>query len=765
MLLPTGHGKTLVAFVATLAQSGMALVVAPLIALIDDLERRLLEAGIDRVAAIHSGRSADRTAVEIVHRGVAGRNALFVIVAPECLQMVEFRNALGEASAKGTVGLAVVDETHCVSEWGHDFRTAYLRLGRNLRRLCKGPDGKVPPLLALTGTASPRVLEDVLRELEINRAEDGALQRPIDFNRPNLTYSISVGGAKESFEILRRLLLEEIPRELDLEVEALVRAQGADTASGIVFTPWAGGEYGVEAVRSKVCAWLEEWSATCREKVGTYSGKQNVGMRTRTATRFRRNELVILVSTKAFGMGIDKPNIRWTIHLGFPSSIEGFAQEAGRAGRNKAHSLCAIASGQLAEDDVRELLDSDLDRVQRREYYEDLRAEGEDDDTTRQLYFHYNSYRGIDPADGTDPTKGLGGFEKALDRVWVIGELPQVETLWGELSKKGARPGRTLVVSRFPVGAERFADDYKDRMQSLRDKALYRLSLIGVIDDITIDYSKDLVTIRLANYSTESIDSALLVEANRIRPGQQERHERALAGAPHGVDDRIRHHVGYMVRLVYEVIEPARLNALRGMWRLTSGNPDDGQIRRTIAAYLSDGPITMVLQDLATRGTVDLDDLFESLDLYPPSDPDEWHGAGDTWLNDHPDNPVVLIVRAVGEAHQPRGEPDEFARFVRELINSPRDYKVHHDLGRVFRWMCVQLGTHLDGRSSDWCRYLWAIFQEHHVARHVMNREAASILRSPSSVAISELEAVLAYTLPEVVEKLQRLQLPEGSHI
>lgn len=163
VMLATGAGKSLIYQLASLLRPGIAVIVDPIVSLVDDQARRLREEGIDRVSALHAASLKRATSREAVYEAVATGESLFVFLTPERLQIQSFRGYLGGAADEQLVNLVVVDEAHCVSEWGHDFRTSYLRLGRNLRYLCRSADDVPPPVLALTGTASPAVLRDVLR--------------------------------------------------------------------------------------------------------------------------------------------------------------------------------------------------------------------------------------------------------------------------------------------------------------------------------------------------------------------------------------------------------------------------------------------------------------------------------------------------------------------------------------------------------------------------------------------------------------------------
>ena len=779
VLLPTGYGKTLVFQVAGLVRPGLTLVVAPIKALIDDLERRFVECGIDRVAAIHGGRSFDGV-VEVLHAGVGRQNALFVLVAPERLQIQRFRDSLEQAVGHGIVGLLVVDEMHCVSEWGHDFRVSYLRLGRNLRYLCRGDDDVPPPLLALTGTASPGVLRDVVRELEIDDLDSEAIQRTVEFDRPNLGYQILVGPGEESFSLLREAIFDEIPSHLGLEFRELVEPRGEDTASGIVFVPWARGGYGTLAVRKRLLGWFADAGVTVPigavddlegeapagpPVIETYSGRNPSGnqgggldhdwerRRILAGARFRNNEAPILVATKAFGMGIDKPNIRWTTHLGMPSSIEAFAQEAGRAGRDGERSHCVIASGQTTRADVSNLLDVGTPAIERHAAFRSIDRHRVDDDVKRQLFFLYNSFPGYDPDEHVNRS-----FSHALDRVWVSGEAAQASSMWDELLENGAAPLAKKVIPRLPSGAHIFDHQTKDNFRTLRDKVLYRLSLAGVIDDLTIEYGSDEVTIYFADYSGPSVDEALRTSANRIKPSRLDRHEAAIRAAPPQLDERIRHHLDYIVRLVYEVIEPARLNALREMWRLTLDQPDDHRIRSTINAYLSDGPMATTLQFIVSQDEVDLEEAFRLIDLAPPVDPFEWAGAAIRQLEGGAAHPVVRLVRALGEANLPDGRPEVFLESFELLLDNAYEL-TDSQFGEIFLWSRNHLKHNEGGRRADWIPALWAIFLERETALGLLEGLAGEVIGNPLDDP-SEVEVVLTWALRQIIDKADALPLP-----
>ena len=727
VLLPTGHGKTLIYQLAMLLRPGITLVVAPLVSLINDQERRFLDLGIDRTLAIHGGRTGSGGEAASVLEATRQGDSIVVLVSPERLQIASFRQALAQALRSRLVGLAVVDEAHCVSEWGHDFRTSYLRLGRNLRRWCAGSGGP-PPLLGLTGTASPGVLRDVLRELNIDSTDAEAVQRPHSFDRPNLTYSILRTDGDDGFDGLRTALTTVIPEMLNVPVGAVAGEPDHCGVGGLVFVPWTRSTFGVVEVHDQIRTWFEELGLDAL--IDVYSGGAPTGRDSRswdddkaaTARRFLADELAILVTTKAFGMGIDKPNIRWTAHLGMPSSIEAFAQEAGRAGRDptlRAH--CVLVSGQPDREGVARALDPQTAPQARR-----AASIRWSHDVGRQLFFLNNSFPGADPATAAIDA----GTRKMLTSAWVVGEVPQAETMWRRLLDAGAKPGAVLTMPHLPDGAKGLHAKHCDLLKSLVDKALFRLSMIGVVDDVTIEHRAERVTVHVARYDQQSIDDALLTFADRMRPGRYRDHLRWVRTAPDDLDDRIVHHLTRVVSLVYEVIEPARVTALREMWSLTLKGTTDQVIRSMISAYLSDGPTAQLLATLGARSDIDVAHALREIDSLPPGDHYEWAGAAGRQLEVYPGHPVLLAVRAAGEAQLPGGDVEAFGTFVSATLRAINEYQLDENAApQLFHWFRKVLVNFQQGKRSTWLPMLWAMYWETNEHTRLLDHTSDTVLR------------------------------------
>jgi superfamily II DNA helicase RecQ/very-short-patch-repair endonuclease len=364
-LLPTGAGKSLTYQLSGLLQPGLVLIIDPLKSLMLDQKANLEAMGIDKTTFINSTLSLDERLIAI--ENMTKGTYQFIFISPERLQIPEFRDHLTRMH-RYPFTYCVVDEAHCVSEWGHDFRTAYLRLGENARKYCQTADKKPVPVIGLTGTASFDVLTDVQRELQIS--DINAIISPAKYEREELHFRISevksekmrkneaylniqkaVGRAKQNY--LTQLLQKDIPQSTwsddrnYFDIAQFLNSNGSNYPNaGIVFCPHVGkggGHFGVLSVKDHIVQEIPELEPIADVFAGALADEENGGRDlTNIQNDFKQNRTRLLVATKAFGMGIDKPNIRFTVHLNMPQSIESFYQEAGRAGRDKQNAYCHI---------------------------------------------------------------------------------------------------------------------------------------------------------------------------------------------------------------------------------------------------------------------------------------------------------------------------------------------------------------------------------------------------------------------------------------
>jgi superfamily II DNA helicase RecQ len=457
-LLPTGGGKSLTYQIASLLQAGVTMVIDPIKSLMQDQYDNLVKNGIDSCNFINS--KLTREEKTIATNQVTESKVLFTFVSPERLQIEDFRLSLKEMNKNNVYfSYCVIDEVHCVSEWGHDFRTSYLSLGRNAIEHCKTKNKQSIPIFGLTATASFDVLSDVERELSGNgltNIDTDAIVRFENTNRTELQYQIVntavdfereekiikledgkeikvypiKGDVKQQTALQKQSeltkVVELIPdRLLTLNEQTNsilewtkekfsidgnlpnIKIESFDTNSfynlseyynksiykngGIVFCPHRTHLFGVtdkfkfdkydDDIRDeegniihrrgdfvldqngnkvklplpKRKAVADSLTKTGKYEVGVFMGSsdedEKVGKEIETESfdnqrKFIENEQNIMVATKAFGMGIDKPNVRFTVHVNIPASIESFVQEAGRAGRDRKMALSSILFNQ-----------------------------------------------------------------------------------------------------------------------------------------------------------------------------------------------------------------------------------------------------------------------------------------------------------------------------------------------------------------------------------------------------------------------------------
>jgi ATP-dependent DNA helicase RecQ len=296
VVLPTGFGKSACYQVPSMVLPKPVVLVSPLLALLRDQHEKLLKRDIpvERIDGTIRG-VARRTALQRVAAG----GSLLVMTTPETLAGEE----LGSALQSSGLGLAAVDEAHCISEWGHDFRPAYLRLGERLREL------GAPPILALTATATQSVRDDIVRYLGM-RAPDVVASSP---HRANLAFEVmEISGADR--------------------LRAMARFVKRLRRPGIVY-----------CATTKAVDDLYGALRLLRMPVHRYHGR--MGAKERNAEQelyMRHGRRTIMIATSAFGLGIDKPDIRYIVHYQAPASLEQYVQEAGRAGRDGRRSDCVL---------------------------------------------------------------------------------------------------------------------------------------------------------------------------------------------------------------------------------------------------------------------------------------------------------------------------------------------------------------------------------------------------------------------------------------
>ena len=556
-LLPTGGGKSLTYQLAAMLQPGVTLVVDPLRGLMKDQYDGLLKTGIDCISYINSDITKDREERERRESALTGSQIQIMFLSPERLSIHRFREVLRSMRESDVFfAYGVIDEVHCVSEWGHDFRLAYLHLGRNLfnyvlPKEVEGEDNHIS-LFGLTATASFDVLADVERELSGNNSyslEDDATVRYENTNRLELQYYIypvdasAADKARKVDEIKEDLVLnaindatekiQEIQNEdsiSEIKKRFLERENISDEGkitevnstdlytdvnedwytarhtdvAGIVFCLRANkdGKPDVKLSVPTVANTLREHNIN---RISTYKG----GDDTSCQDDFLAGETNLMVATKAFGMGIDKPNVRLTVHLNYPGSLESFVQEAGRAGRDKKMALATIMYSPktypVINARTRQWSHFSADYTNNKFFYDsnflgeefelyvmellmnglNIRISNEEIAGIETL--KYGNSKGILQyinryAKGTTLTYYVSyeEDEHVLDEYNTYLKERQMP-LFSTWNAKNAKNDRGFSYIRDYGLAE-----YKDAIQ----KAIYRMCIIGLIDDFTEDYAQ-----------------------------------------------------------------------------------------------------------------------------------------------------------------------------------------------------------------------------------------------------------------------------------
>lgn len=586
VLLPTGSGKSVIFQLLALVTPGTAFIVSPITSLIDDQVQNLENRGIDRAVGL-TGKTEDKRAIE---RRLATGQYLMCYVSPERFQIQSFISSVRNYASENIVSVVAIDEAHCVSEWGHDFRTSYLGLARNCREICRTGDA-IPPLLALTGTASTSVLMDMKNDLEIT--SPGSIIKPETFDRSELHYRVIAVNSEDKLSALDDILKRRLPNDLGVSTERIYTHTGdMDTMGGIVFCPNANSSYGLMNSEKALRAghpgvWdhlNDEYPGECSyycgskpKRLANVSENSWAKDKAAQALSFKENQSSIMVATKAFGMGIDKPNVRWVVHFGMPSSLESYYQEVGRAGRDKKDAYAYL----ILSDDYPELNDDMLDptesNLERLKNLEDTKEQFKGDDVSRCLHFHKSTFSGInEELDVARNVFAMCRRDNFYDKRWHI----------------------TFKNSR----SEKSTDS-----KNMLERAIYRLTLLGAFRGYTVEYTgfnegeflvepvmaggQELREIVANNYleyiKSYQSDNAFLQQSKRN-----------LETAVSGIDDDreyILHVLNHLLtNFTYKVIEEGRRRAIMTMLdagRKAAGfsRVDEAEafLRKQIVGYLS----------------------------------------------------------------------------------------------------------------------------------------------------------------------------------
>ena len=583
-LLPTGGGKSLCYQLPCLLQPSINFIVCPIKSLMydqmDNLKR--LDVSISNVNMIcgdQDGMEKDR----VMYDYSMGRY-LFMWISPERFQIKKFRESISAIISNLNISYAVVDEVHCLSEWGHDFRTSYLNLAKTIDSLSPKDEygeGRIK-FIGLTATASVNVLKDIKIEFSRRKQqlEDDNIKTLIDYTRPELEFIILHEDDKFN-SLLESFDNENIPND--------------ESKATLIFTPHVNGDFGCHDLANQLniyypgqVAW---YSGTCPKirtpeglKRSVMSPKEFDDYKARVQSHFKDNSYQILCATKAFGMGIDKQNIFYTYHYCLPASVESLYQEAGRAGRwdkslpenasKKAkcfvlHSLEYIHNTSLVE----ELFSPNTSILRMNEILDSVR---DGNDIFTQMFLFLGQLQDI---------------EKEFKNIIKVIELFFKENRTRDVHYKEFRDYENIYIT-----------------ESEFEKIIYRLCLLGIVDDWTRDFI-DSFTIKFNSLDDEHIANSLESYIKKYDPSERVRDN---INAIDNVlcDSYLKKSVWYLLDWIFRHITENRKQSLKTLYDWSLDFTDSISLKSRLDAYFTFNESTYILQHIAEHPD-DIEKWFE----------------------------------------------------------------------------------------------------------------------------------------------------------
>lgn len=576
-LLPTGGGKSLCYQLPCLLQPSINFVVCPIKSLMYDQNENLVNMLVTNVSFITSDLDAnERRQIETDFE--QGRY-LFVWISPEKFQIPSFREKITSIVANFSIAYAVVDEVHCLSEWGHDFRTSYLNLAKTIDKLSpkdENGEGKIK-FIGLTATASVNVLKDIKIEFSRRkqRLEDENIKSLLDYSRKELQFEVINDKGNKSKQI--QTLLKELH-----DTESFIET---NDKAGLIFTPNVNGAYGCFQVSNTLNTLYQNkvsWFSgdipkrdVYDEQTGRKTGTEPVMQRDefnkfklQVQKDFKKDKYQILVATKAFGMGIDKQNIFYTFHYGLPSSVEALYQEAGRAGRwdkNKEENKgktgkCYVLYSPETHDSerVERLFHKDTTFAEMKEISEEVKWDGKD--IFKQVFLFTQGQNDID-----EDFKIILGVINTYFKT-----ESKVRIFWNDAYSKFRIKNDTL------------------------QKAIYRLSLLGIVSDWTTNFinhfevqfktqNETTITKSVSNYITK-------YEPNTDVETEISQVEKATI---------LEKSVWYLLNWTFENIAYSRKQSLKTLSDWCNQFEDSESFKSRIDSYFIFTETTFILQHIA----------------------------------------------------------------------------------------------------------------------------------------------------------------------
>lgn len=576
-LLPTGGGKSLCYQLPCLLQPSINFIVCPIKSLMYDQNENLVNMLITNVNFITSDLDRDER-LQIETDFEQGKY-LFVWISPEKFQIPSFRERISSIVANYSIAYAVVDEVHCLSEWGHDFRTSYLNLAKTIDKLSpkdENGDGKIK-FIGLTATASVNVLKDIKIEFSRRkkRLEDENIKSLLDYSRKELEFEVIDDNGNKR-QIMQSLIKELVDKDGFIETEE---------KAGLVFTPNVNGDYGCYSISNFLNTLYQKkvnWFSGDIPKVDEFDNNGNKTGRKipvmssdnfkvhkkSVQSDFKRNVYPLLVATKAFGMGIDKQNIHYTFHYGLPSSVESLYQEAGRAGRwdksqaenaNKVGKCYVIYSPETFDSEkVERLFHKDTTFAEMKAISDEVRWEGKD--IFKQVFLF---------------TQGQKDIEEEFNIILGVvqnyyKENTSVRIFWKDAYVK-------MKIN-----------------ESILQKAIYRLSLLGIVSDWTANFV-DHFEVQFKELSNNVIQQSVAHYISKYEPNTQV----ALEISKVEKQNVFEKAVWYLLNWTFENISYNRKQSLKTLSDWCNQFEDSESFKTRIDSYFIFTETTFILQHIA----------------------------------------------------------------------------------------------------------------------------------------------------------------------
>lgn len=586
-LLPTGGGKSLCFQLPCLLQPSINFVVCPIKSLmydqIDNLKQKDVKiTNVNLLCGDQRSKERDR----IMSYYSQGKY-LFMWISPERFQIIDFRRNLQTVIQDFNVSYAVIDEVHCMSEWGHDFRTSYLNLTKTIDSISfkdeKIGDGNIK-FIGLTATASVNVLKDIKIEFarREQQFEDDNIKTLLDYTRPELDFYVINDQHNKPRTLVNLIDQENI---LNKPNEAV-----------LVFTPHVNGPKGCVEVNTllknqfpeaKIAYYSGEVPHSPGQKMDIMPPKQYDEYKRKTQEKFKNNQYQILCTTKAFGMGIDKQNIFYTFHYGLPGSVETLYQEAGRAGRwdkslkenREKRGKCFVLHSRETPDVERyanEIFQPSVSIKTMLSIIEKVKWDGKDIFT--QLFLLKQNM--------IDPDDEFNNIINIIDAFFVEGET------------------QTILYKDF---------QHKDKNQlnltsDVFEKEIYRLSLLGIVDDWTRDFINSF-TVKFNTLDTKHIIESLTNYIQKYDPDEKVESNINLV-KEEKCDTFLKKAVWYLLDWILRHITENRKQSLKTLSDWCLQYTDSESFKHRIEAYFTFTESTYILQHIAEHSD-DYDKWFD----------------------------------------------------------------------------------------------------------------------------------------------------------